>query len=425
MVVGTEAERRVARLSQHLVVQPVSSGEAAPPSKSDYFGIDDLLTEEEKRIRYRTREFAEKNVLPIIVPFWEKAEFPMALVESFKELKLGGTHFKGYGCAGISTMATAMMVIELSRIDTSVSTFWLVHNCLGLASIGLLGSEEQKKRFLPPMAKLEKIGSFGLTEPLRGSDASHLLTTAKPVEGGYIINGEKRWIGNATWADVCVVWAVNTETKQVEGFIVEKGMKGFNTSKIENKMSLRVVQNADIVLKDCFVPSKNRLEKATNFSNGVGRVLMTSRVIVAWQPVGVAMGIFDHCLQYLKQRKQFNAPLAAFQLNQEKLARMCGTIQGMILVAWRLTRLLEQGNMTNGQASMAKAINTLRGREVAALGRELLGGNGIVTDFHVGRLFCDMESLHSYEGTYDINMLVAARELTGFASFKAPLGMKK
>ncbi|KAL6077641.1 Acyl-coenzyme A oxidase 4, peroxisomal [Balamuthia mandrillaris] len=395
------------------------------PMKSDFFQLDDLLTEEQRSIRKRVREFMEVEIAPHVNEYYDKAEFPYELVPKFKNLNLAGAHIKGYGCPGLSHIASAMMVVEMSRVDASMATFFMVHNCLGMLSIDLCGNEEQKQRFLPPMARMEKIGAFGLTEPDFGSDASSLQTTAKRVSGGWILNGKKRWIGNATFADVVIIWARNTETDQVNGFIVEKGAKGYSATKIENKISLRMVHNADITLTDCFVPDHNRLGNAESFTTGVARVLAVSRIMVAWQPVGMAMGIYDNCLKYLKEREQFGVPLASFQLIQERLVRILGNIQAMALLAWRLSSLYEAGKLTPGKASLVKAWNSLRGRECAQLGREILGGNGIVTDFHVARAFADMESIYSYEGTYDVNTLIAGREATDIPAFKVPKQKQK
>eukprot|EP00475_Leptophrys_vorax_P004833 TRINITY_DN1288_c0_g1_i6.p1 TRINITY_DN1288_c0_g1~~TRINITY_DN1288_c0_g1_i6.p1 ORF type:complete len:371 (-),score=96.25 TRINITY_DN1288_c0_g1_i6:40-1152(-) len=366
-----------------------------------------------------------KEVAPLVVPFWEKAEFPYALLEKFRKLGLTGGDIRGYGSAGLSHMQYVLANMEMARVDPSTSTFFTVHCGLAMTSVDLCGNEEQKKRFLEPMARLEKVGCFGLTEPNRGSDASNLETTARKVPGGWLLNGEKRWIGNGTWADIIIIWAKNLETGQICGYIVEKGAPGFSATKIENKISLRIVQNADMVLKDVFVPDRNKLAIADDFGGGVGRVLEKSRIYVSWKPVGAAMGIFDCCLQYAKSRNQFGTPLASFQLVQERLARMLGSIQAMALVAWRVSRLFEAGKLTGGQSSLAKAHNTLRGREVASLGREILGGNGIVQDYHVARLFSDMESFYTYEGTYDINSLVAAREVTEIAAIRASSAVRK
>ena len=388
-----------------------------PPAKHDALGLGELLTPEEREVQRRVREFAEQKVAPVIADYWERAEFPFKLVPEFESLGIGGGNLKGYGCQGNSLLACAMAAVELARVDGSVSTFFLVHTFLAELTIGLLGSEAQKQEFLPDMASFKKVGCWALTEPSNGSDASALTATARRVSGGWVLNGRKRWIGNGTFADVIVVWARNEETKGVNAFIVRKGNPGFRATKIANKIALRCVQNADIDLKEAFVPDSDRLPGVESFAD-TNKVLAISRIMVAWQPVGLALGCYDAALRYTMQRKQFGAPLGAFQLVQEKLQRMLATTQAMWLMAWRLTKLHEKGGMTHEQASLVKAWTTAKGREVVALGRELLGGNGILSDFLVAKAFCDCEAYYSYEGTYEINALVAGRGVTGLAAIK-------
>lgn len=390
-----------------------------PQSVSDYYQLDDLLTPEERAIRIRVRETAERDIAPIIAKYWERAEFPFEIVPNLAKLKVAGGTIKGYGCPGLSVVGSALAMAEIARVDASCSTFLMVHTCLAMLTIAMCGSEEQKERYLPSLARLDTIACWALTEPDYGSDASSLSTTATKVEGGWLLNGQKRWIGNSTFADVCVIFARNTQTNQINGYLVKKGAAGYSAKKIENKVGLRVVQNGDIVLRGVFVPDEDRLTGINSFKD-TAKVLAVSRIVVAWQPIGISMGVYDMCHRYLQERKQFGVPLASFQLCQEKLVRMLGNIQAMALMGWRLCKLYEAGNMTPGQASLAKAWNTLRARETVALGRELLGGNGIMADFLVAKAFCDLEPIYTYEGTYEINSLVTGREVTGFASFKAP-----
>jgi acyl-CoA oxidase len=283
------------------------------------------------------------------------------------------------------------------------------------------GSEQQKQKWLPKLAKIEAIGAFGLTEPDAGSDASGLKTTAKKVPGGWLLNGQKRWIGNASFADVTIIWARNLETNDINAFLVEKNTPGFSTEIIKNKMAFRSIQNAHITMKDCFVGEDARLPNAQSFLHGTAGILSASRILVSWMPVGMAMGAYDFALKYTKQRSQFGSPLASFQLVQEKLVRMLATIQSMFLMSWRLSEIFEKhGTVTRGQSSLVKAHNSLRGRECVALARELVGGNGIIYDNVVARMFVDMETAHTYEGTYEVNTLVCGREITGIAAFRAP-----
>ncbi|KAM3340419.1 acyl-coenzyme A oxidase 4, peroxisomal [Capsicum galapagoense] len=388
-----------------------------PPCTSDYYQLADLLTPEEQAVRMKVRECMEKEVAPIMAKYWEKAEFPFEVIPKFAALHIAGGTIKGYGCPGSSITGSAVAAAEVARVDASCSTFILVHSSLAMLTIGLCGSEMQKQKYLPSLAELDTIACWGLTEPDYGSDASGLGTTARKVEGGWILEGQKRWIGNSTFANILVIFARNTSTNQINGFIVKKDAPGLQATKMENKIGLRIVQNGDILLKKVFVPDEDRLPGVNSFQD-TNKVLAVSRVMVAWQPIGIAMGVYDICHRYLKERKQFGAPLAAFQINQQKLVQMLSNVQAMILVGWRLCKLYESGKMTPGHASLGKSWNTLRARETVALGRELLGGNGILSDFHVAKAFCDLEPIYTFEGTYDINTLVTGREITGLASFK-------
>ncbi|KAJ4704410.1 Acyl-coenzyme A oxidase 4, peroxisomal [Melia azedarach] len=388
-----------------------------PPCASDYYQSDDLLTMEEQAFRVKVREFMEKEVAPIMAEYWEKAEFPFHVIPELGALRVAGGTIKGYGCPGLSITGAAISTAEIARVDASFATFILVHSSLAMLTIALCGSEAQKQKYLPSLAQLKTITCFGLTEPGYGSDASALKTTATKVEGGWILEGQKRWIGNAPFADVLVIFARNTTTNQINGYIVKKDAPGLTATKIENKIALRIVQNGDILLKKVFVPDDDRLPDLNSFQD-INKVLAVSRVMAAWIPVGISMGVYDMCHRYLKERKQFGAPLAAFQINQQRLVQILGNVQAMILVGWRLCKLYEKGKMTLGHVSLGKAWISLRSRETVALGRELLGGNGILTDFLVAKAFCDLEPIYTYEGTYDINTLVTGREITGFASFK-------
>ncbi|KAG0489636.1 hypothetical protein HPP92_006499 [Vanilla planifolia] len=391
-----------------------------PPIASDYYQFDDLLNSEERSLRKRVREVMEKEVAPIMAEYWEKAEFPFHVIPKLAALNVAGGTMKGYGCPGLSIIGSAVAMAELARVDASCSTFVLVHSSLAMLTIGLCGSDVQKEKYLPSLARFDTVACWALTEPDYGSDASSLSTTATKVEGGWVLNGQKRWIGNSTFADVLVVFARNTSTNQINGFILKKGSPGLRATKIENKIGLRIVQNGDVLLKQVFVPEEDRLPGVNSFQD-TNKVLAVSRVMVAWQPIGISMGVYDMCHRYLKERKQFGAPLAAFQINQEKLVRMLGNIQAMLLVGWRLCKLYESGKMTPGHASLGKAWNSSKARETVSLGRELLGGNGILADFLVAKAFCDLEPVYSYEGTYEINSMVTGREITGFASFKPAL----
>lgn len=389
-----------------------------PKAAHDALALDALLTPEERDVRRRVRAFMESEVAPIITDYWERAAFPFEMVPKLKDLGIGGGTIKGYGCAGLSITAAAMATMEFARVDASCGTYYLVHTFLAMLTIAIMGTEDQKKELLPGMAKNDLVGCWALTEPSNGSDASALTCTATKVTGGWILDGQKRWIGNGTWADVVVVWARSSEDHQVNSFIVRKGTPGFTATKIENKIALRCVQNADMVFERCFVPDSARLPGVTGFKD-TNKVLALSRIMVSWLPIGMAMGAYDMAARYLTERSQFGTPLASFQLMQEKLARMLGNVQAMFLMGWRLAKLAEAGTMSHEQASLVKAWNTLRGREVVALAREVLGGNGVQADFHVAKQFCDMEAIYTYEGTYEVNVLVAGRGATGISAIKA------
>ena len=400
---------------------PISSSLPPAAVSADGLDLESLCSSEERDVIRRTRAFAETHVAPVICAYWERAEFPFELVPKFAELDIGGgTLSKAYGCQNMSMMSCGVAVVELARVDGSMSTFYLVHSFLAALTIGMLGTEAQKREWLPRMANFDKVGAWALTEPSNGSDASSLTTSATRVPNGWRLNGRKRWIGNATFADVVIVWARSSIDGEINGFIVRKENPGMRTSKIENKVALRCVQNADIGLTDAFVPDADRLD-VTSFRD-TNKVLMMSRIMVAWQPVGLAFGCYDAAKRYVLERRQFGAPLGSYQLVQEKLVRMLSTATAMWLMAWRVTKLAEAGEVTHEQASQVKAWTTLRGREVVSLGRELLGGNGIVSDFLVAKAFCDCEAYHSYEGTYEVNALVAGRGVTGLSAIKSRSG---
>ncbi|XAR68803.1 Acyl-CoA oxidase [Bertholletia excelsa] len=388
-----------------------------PPCSSDYYHFDDLLTPDEQAIRMKVRECMEKEIAPIMAKYWEKAEFPFQIVPQLAALGIAGSTIKGYGCPGLSITACAVSIAEIARVDASCSTFILVHSSLAMHTIDVGGSETQKQKYLPSLAQMKTIACWGLTEPDYGSDAGGVKTTATKVAGGWILEGQKRWIGNSTFADVLVIFARNTTSNQINAFLVKKDAPGLQATKIENKIGLRIVQNGDILLKNVFVPDEDRLPGITSFQDTT-KILAASRLLVAWQPIGISMGAYDMCHRYLKERKQFGVPLGAFQISQQKLVQMLGNIQAMVLIGWRLCKLYEQGKMTMGRVSLGKAWITSKARETVSLGRELLGGNGILADFLVAKAFCDLEPIYTYEGTYDINTLVTGREITGIASFK-------
>ncbi|PJF30263.1 MAG: acyl-CoA dehydrogenase [Candidatus Thermofonsia Clade 1 bacterium] len=385
-------------------------------SAVDFYRLDDLLTPEEREVRYLVRDFMAREVEPIINSYWERAEFPFEIIPKLAALNLAGATIKGYGCRGLSQVAMGVMAMEFARGDASISTFFGVHSGLAMGSIDMLGSEAQKERWLPAMARMELLGCFGLTEPQGGSNAAHPLTTAVREGDHYILNGAKRWIGNATLADLAIIFARNTETNQVNAFVVEpKKMAGYTATPIEGKIAKRAIINADVKLENVVVPAENRLERCNSFRD-VAKVLMVTRVGVAWEAVGAAMAAYEYALAYAKQRVVFGKPIAGFQMIQDKLVQMLGEITSMQLFTLRLSQLADEGKLTDGQASLAKVHNAAAARRVVALGREIMGGNGILLENHVARHFADMEAVYTYEGTNEINTLVVGREITGISA---------
>jgi glutaryl-CoA dehydrogenase len=384
-------------------------------SPSDFYRIDDLLTDEERELRDRVRTFCDKEVTPIINDYWERAEFPFELVPKLAALNLAGGSIQGYGAPGLSTVAAGLVGMELARGDGSVCTFFGVHSGLAMSSIALLGSEEQKRRWLPAMARMEKIGAFGLTEPRHGSDAVALETRARRDGDAYVLDGAKRWIGNASFADLVIIWA-RDDAGKVGGFVVEKGAPGYAASVMTGKTAKRAVWQAEITLDGVRVPAANRLAHANGFGD-TARVLTATRYGVAWEAVGHALAAYEAALAYAGDRAQFGAPLASFQLVQSRLAHMLAEVTTMQLLCLRLSQLAAAGQMTGGMASLAKMHNAARARQVVADARDLLGGNGILLENHVARHQADMEAVYTYEGTDAIQSLIVGREITGESAF--------
>lgn len=381
----------------------------------DYFALDELLTEEERDIRDRVRSFSDREVVPIINGYWEREEFPFELLPKLAALGVAGTTIEGYGCPGMSATAAGLVMRELARGDGGLTTFFAVHSGVAMTSIAMLGSEEQKERWLPPMARMEKIGAFGLTEPEHGSDVALLETRAQREGNEYVLKGRKRWIGNASFADVVVVWA-REEDGKVAAFLVEKGTPGLKTVVTSSKVSQRTVLNTDVLLTDVRVPTENRLANSKGFGDAI-RVLTPTRHNVAWEAVGHAMAAYEVALAYSKERVQFGKPIAAFQLIQNKLANMLADITAMQTLCSRLGQLRAQGRMTIGMASLAKMHNAQRAYRVVSDARDILGGNGVLLEYHVARHLADMAAVYTYDGTDTILSLIVGREITGHQAF--------
>src|SRR5437868_3537617 len=396
----------------------IKQPKALPPPDSDFYQLVETLPSEDLAVVKQVRAYMETKVQPIITKYWAEDAFPFELLPSFKELNIGGLGMEGYGCRGGSQLLVGLVAMEMSRTDSSIATFWGVHNGLSMGSIYLGGSEEQKKKWLPAMARMEKIGCFGLTEPLVGSGtAGGLTTTAKRDGDTWVLNGQERWSGSATWCAASIIWARDVADNQVKGFIVEnKTTPGFSVEKIEHKIALKVVQNGQITLKDVRIPEANRLQGGNSFRD-TARVLRMTRYMVGWASTGIQMGAFEHTLKYAQERLQFGKPIASFQMVQDLLAKMLANVTACQCMMVRLAQMDDEGKLADHHASLAKAFCTAKSRETVAWGRELLGGNGIVADYNVARFFTDAEALYSYEGTYQMQNLIVGKAITGLGAF--------
>lgn len=383
---------------------------------TDYFLLKGTLSKLEVDYLERTRRFVHDEVLPVINDYWERAEVPLQLFRRLGELGLVGDGIEGYGCPPMTSTAAGLVMMELNRGDGSVGTFLGVQAGLAMRSIAMHGSEEQKQRWLPAMARCEKLGAFALTEPMHGSDSVALETEARRVGETYVINGAKRWIGCGSLADVVIVWARDVDDGQVKGFLVEKGTPGVEARVIEGKASLRALWQADIDLEDVVISAANLLPGAKTFKDA-GMVLKATRASCAWSALGHAVAGYDAALTYASQRKQFGKPLVSFQIVQEKLVRMLSEITAMQLYCVRIGRLDETDDMSDTIASLAKLNNTVKAREVLAEARNLLGGNGILLENHVIRHMADIEAIYTFEGTETIQTLIVGRHITGVGAF--------
>src|SRR5579862_8252187 len=391
---------------------------ALPQPNSDFYQLIETLPADELAVLKQVRSFMETKVQPIITKYWVEDSFPFELLPAIKELNIGGVAMNGYECAGGSTLMAGLTAMEIARVDSSIATFFGVHNGLAMGSIYMGGSEEQKQKWLPPMARWEKIGCFGLTEPLVGSGASGGLTTTAKCDGDtWILNGQKKWIGNSPWCDISIIWARDLADNQVKAFIVEnKTTPGFKVEKIQNKIALKVVQNGLITMENCRVPEENRLQNDQSFRD-TARVLKMTRFMVGWEATGCAMGAYENALKYCQERLQFGKPIGSFQMVQDLLAKMLANITASQCLLVRMTQLQAEGKMTDAHASLAKAFTTAKCRETVSWARELLGGNGIAADYNVGRFFVDAEALYSYEGTFQMQNLIVGKAVTGLSAF--------
>jgi glutaryl-CoA dehydrogenase len=384
---------------------------------SDFLGFELLLSDEDRRLLSTVRAFMTREVEPVINHHWTRASFPHDLVPGFAQLGIAGLAFDGPGCPARGALVDGLIAMELSRVDPSMGTFMGVHGGLAMGSVHLCGSDEQRKRWLPPMARMELIGAFGLTEPEVGSAISAGLATTATRDGGdWVLNGAKKWIGNAAFADLVIIWARDTDDGQVKGFVVEKDTDGMEFFKQEDKIALRAVQNAEITLTDVRVPETNRLQRADTFRD-TANVLRVTRMSVAWAAAGCARGAFEHALRYTKSREQFGRPIASFQMVQDLLVKMLSNVTAATAMNVRASQLQDAGLLRDEHASLCKAHSTVRMRETVGWAREVLGGNGILLEHHVGRFVADAEALYSYEGTREMNTLIVGRAITGESAF--------
>jgi glutaryl-CoA dehydrogenase len=383
---------------------------------TDYFLLRGELSESERDYLDRTRRFVEEEVLPVMPGYWERAEIPLGLVRRLGELGLVGDGIDGYGCPPMSLVAAGLIQMELSRGDGSLGTILGVQAGLAMRSIAEFGSEDQKQRWLPRMARMDALGAFALTEPDHGSDSVALETTARREGDDFVIDGAKRWIGNGSLADVVVVWARDTADGQVKGFLVERGTPGYEARVIEGKASVRSVWQAHIELRGVRVPAHAQLPGANTFKD-TGRVLASTRLTCAFAALGHAVGAYDAALTYCRARRQFGKPLVSFQIVQQKLVKMLADVTAMQLYCLRVGRLGGEGALKDTIAGLAKMNNTSRARQVIAEARDLLGGNGILLENHVIRHMADIEAIHTFEGTETMQTLIVGRDITGVGAF--------
>lgn len=388
-----------------------------PQLLGDFYGYENLLPAADQQLLLRVREFLEREVRPIANDCWAKAEFPHHLLPAIADLGIVGIGYHRADRPAASRLLTSFLSMELSRVDTSMATFFGVHNGLAMGSIVYCGSQEQKERWLPAMFRLDSVGAFALTEPNGGSDvAGGLETTARRDGDTWVLDGAKRWIGNGTFADLVVVWARDVADDSVKGFVVGKDAPGFTATKMEGKLALRTVQNADITLRGCRVPEADRLQRANSFKDA-GKVLRLTRGGVAWNAVGCMMGAYEAAVAYAAHREQFGRPIGKFQMIQDHLVTMLGNITAALSMTVRVAHLQDSNECSDAQAALAKLYCTTRLRETVARGRELFGGNGVLLEYDVARFFNDAEALYSYEGTKEINTLIVGRTITGLGAF--------
>src|ERR671911_2301067 len=388
------------------------------PGAGDFLNIDAHLSEEEIGVRERVRSFVEEKIKPNIKGWYDEAVFPKELVPRFADLGLLGMHLSGYGCAGKSAVEYGLACMELEAGDSGLRTFVSVQGSLAMSAIHKFGSEEQKERWLPPMARGEKIGCFGLTEPTAGSDPASMKTFARKDGSDWVLNGSKRWIGMGTIADVAVVWArTDEETNPVRGFLVPTGTRGFSARDITGKLSMRASVQCDLSFEDVRLPADSMLPGAEGL-RGPFACLNEARYGIVWGSMGAARSCFECALEYAKRREQFGKPIASFQLTQEKLVNMLLEIDKGTLLALHLGRMKDAGTLRPEQISFGKLNSVREAIGIAREARTILGGNGVTLDYPVMRHANNLESVRTYEGTDEVHTLILGNAITGIPAFR-------
>lgn len=384
---------------------------------TDFFNLDDLLSDDEKLAMVSVRKFVQAEVEPVIAQCYEEGTFPMDLVPKFGELGVLGANLpEEYGCAGMNNLAYGLIMRELEACDSGVRSFVSVQGALCMYPIFQFGSEEQRRKYLPGMAAGKIIGCFGLTEPNFGSNPGGMLTRGERTKDGWIINGSKAWITNGSVADIAVVWA-KTEDDEIRGFIVEKGTKGFTTRDTKHKLSLRASVTSELFFEDCLIPEENLLPSSGGLKSPL-MCLTQARYGIAWGAVGAAMSCFSTALNYSRERVQFGRYLGGFQLTQEKLVKMFTEISKAQLLCMQIGRMKDAGTLKPVHVSMAKMNNVGMALECARTARSILGANGITGDYPIMRHMCNLESVYTYEGTNEIHLLILGQYLTGESAFE-------
>ncbi len=387
---------------------------------TDYFAMSDMLTEEERAVRAQVSAFVDDHVLPVANEHWEKAEFPAGLVSRWADLGMMGGTIQGHGCPGMTPLAEGLVTMQLARGDGSLGLIHAVHSGLNMHVIDKLGSQEQKTRWLPDMARGRTLSAFALTEPEHGSDVVRMSTTARRDGDSWVLEGAKRWIGLGTVADLVLVWARDADDGGIGCFVVDRRdpaqASGYRASVMQGKASMRGMPNADILLDRVRVPVGNRLVESRTFAD-TSRCLTKSRQSIAWAALGHAVAAYECALTYVKHRTQFGQPLARFQLIQDKLARMVVDITSMQMMCLRLAQLEAEGRVELEHAALAKLSTAEGARRVCATARDMLGGNGILLDHHVARHLADVEAVYTFEGTDTVQALIVGRAITGLSAF--------